>query len=401
MCRISGRSSARSGASRRWRCAARARMCCRSRPSSAWRLPSRISSVLPSPMPAMRRHSTNPKPPLPSMPSSAASDSARAVPGIEDVRAAAGRLAGRAVPTPLLESPMVNARLGGRLLVKAETLQRTGSFKFRGAYNTIVQLDAAARRAGVVAYSSGNHAQGVAAAAQLLGIPATIVMPADAPAIKIANTRGYGAEVVLYDRYREVREEVGGKIARERGATIVAPYDDARVIAGQGTAGLEIAAQAKALGAELDAVIVCCGGGGLTAGCATAIAAESPDTEVFIVEPEGFDDTRRSLIAGERVSNDPGARSICDALLAPTPGVLTFAINRRLVTAGYAVSDVEVRRAMATAFSDLKLVVEPGGAAALTAVLSGKFPIAGKTVAVTASGGNVDRETFAAALAQT
>jgi threonine dehydratase len=206
---------------------------------------------------------------------------------------------------------------------------------------------------------------------------------------------------VLYDRYKEIREEVGGKIARERGAIIVAPYDDARVIAGQGTCGLEIAAQAKALGAELDAVIVCCGGGGLTAGCATAIASESPDTEIYISEPEGFDDTRRSLIAGERQSNDPNARSICDALLAPTPGVLTFAINRRLVTAGFAVSDAEVRRAMATAFADLKLVVEPGGAAALTAVLAGKVSIKGRTIAVTASGGNVDREAFAAALART
>jgi threonine dehydratase len=335
------------------------------------------------------------------MPSSSRSSAdPPALPTIDDIRAAAQRLAGQAVVTPLVESPALNKRLGGRLLVKAETLQRTGSFKFRGAYNALVQLDERQRRAGVVTYSSGNHAQGVAAAAELLGIPATIVMPADAPAIKIANTKSYGAEVVLYDRYKESREAVGGKIAGARGATIVAPYDEPKVIAGQGTAGLEIAAQAKALGAELDAVIVCCGGGGLTAGCATAIASESPDTEIYIAEPEGFDDTRRSLIAGERRSNDPNARSICDALLAPTPGVLTFAINRRLVTAGYAVSDAEVRRAMATAFADLKLVVEPGGAAALAAVLSGKFAIEGKTVAVTASGGNVDRETFAAALAQ-
>jgi threonine dehydratase len=336
------------------------------------------------------------------MPSSSPSSAEpRELPTIDDIRAAAERLRGKAVLTPLLESPALNKRLGGRLLVKAETLQRTGSFKFRGAYNALVQFDERQRRGGVVTYSSGNHAQGVAAAAALLGIPATIVMPADAPAIKIANTKSYGAEVVLYDRYKEIREEVGGKIARERDATLVAPYDDARVIAGQGTAGLEIAAQAKAMGAELDAVIVCCGGGGLTAGCATAIASESPDTEVYIAEPEGFDDTRRSLMAGERVSNDPGARSICDALLAPTPGMLTFAINRRLVTAGFAVSDVEVRRAIAAAFSDLKLVVEPGGAVALTAVLSGKIAIAGKTIAVTATGGNVDRETFAAALAQT
>jgi threonine dehydratase len=324
----------------------------------------------------------------------------RALPTIDDIRAAAERIRGKAVLTPLLESPALNARIGGRLLVKAETLQRTGSFKFRGAYNTLVQFDARQRKSGVVTYSSGNHAQGVAAAAQLLGIPAIIVMPADAPAIKIANTKGYGAEVVLYDRYKEIREDVGGAIARERGATIVAPYDEPQVIAGQGTAGLEIAAQARALGATLDAAIVCCGGGGLTAGCATALAAESPSTAVFIAEPEGFDDTRRSLIAGERVSNDPKARSICDALLAPTPGVLTFAINRRLLKGGFAVSDAEVRRAMAIAFADLKLVVEPGGAAALAAVLSGKFPIGGKTVAVTASGGNVDRETFATALAQ-
>jgi threonine dehydratase len=334
------------------------------------------------------------------MPSSSRSSTdPRDLPTIDDIRAAAERLRGQAVLTPLLESPALNKRLGGRLLVKAEPLQRTGSFKFRGAYNALVQFDERQRRAGVVTYSSGNHAQGIAAAAALLGIPATIVMPADAPAIKIANTKAYGAEVVLYDRYKESREDVGGKIADARGATIVAPYDEPRVIAGQGTAGLEIAAQAKALDAELDAVIVCCGGGGLTAGCATAIASESPDTEIYIAEPEGFDDTRRSLIAGERQSNDPQARSICDALLAPTPGVLTFEINRRLVTAGYAVSDAEVRRAMATAFAELKLVVEPGGAAALAAVLSGKFAIDGKTVAVTASGGNVDRETFAAALA--
>jgi threonine dehydratase len=334
------------------------------------------------------------------MPSSAVSDANRPLPTIDDVRAAAERIKGKAVLTPLLESPPLNARLGGRLLVKAEALQRTGSFKFRGAYNTLVQFDERQRRGGVVTYSSGNHAQGVAAAAQMLGIPATIVMPADAPQIKIANTKGYGAEVVLYDRYKESREDVGAKIARERGATIVAPYDEPQVIAGQGTAGLEIAAQAKALGATLDAVITCCGGGGLTAGIALAISAESPGTPIYTAEPEGFDDTRRSLASGERVSNDPAARSICDALLAPTPGVLTFAINKRLLKAGFAVSDVEVRRAMATAFNDLKLVVEPGGAAALAAVLSGKFPLAGKTVAVTASGGNVDRETFAAALAQ-
>ena len=335
------------------------------------------------------------------MPSSSPSSAeTRAHPTIDDIHAAAERIKGKAVLTPLLESPALNAKLGGRLFVKAEPLQRTGSFKFRGAYNTLVQLDERQRRAGVVTYSSGNHAQGVAAAAQLLGIPATIAMPKDAPAIKIANTRGYGAEVVLFDRYTENREEVGRRIASERGAVIVAPYDEPQVIAGQGTAGLEIAQQARAMGAALDAVIVCTGGGGLTAGIAIAIAAESPGTAVYASEPADFDDTRRSLLAGERVSNDPKARSICDALLVPTPGALTFAINKRLVKGGFAVTDSEAMRAMATAFDTLKLVVEPGGAVALAAVLSGKYSIAGKTVAVTASGGNVDRETYIAALKQ-
>ena len=327
------------------------------------------------------------------MPSSAASE-----PTIDEIRAAARRLAGRAVLTPLLESPPLNARLGGRLLIKAEILQRTGSFKFRGAYNTLAQLGAA-ERAGVVAYSSGNHAQGVAAAAQLLGLPALIVMPADAPAIKVANTRGYGAEVVLYDRYRESREEIGGRIAAERGATLVPPFDDYRVIAGQGTAGLEIAAQARALGATLDAVVIPCSGGGLAAGCAVALAAESPGTEVYAAEPAGFDDLRRSLAQGQRVGNAPGAKSICDSLLVQMPGELTFPINRRLLKESLPVSDDEVLAAMATAFADLKLVVEPGGAAALAAALSGKLEVKGRTVAVIASGGNVDPATFARALA--
>ncbi len=322
------------------------------------------------------------------------------IPGIAEIRAAAQRLRGEAVLTPLLESPVVNARLGGRLLVKAEPLQRTGSFKFRGAYNTLLQLDAAQRRAGVVAYSSGNHAQGVAAAAKRLAIPATIVMPGDAPAIKIANTRGYGAEIVLYDRYREDREGIARGIAAQRGAVIIPPYDHPQIIAGQGTIGLEIAAQAAAAGIRLDAVVVNCGGGGLIAGCALALAEESPGTPVYAAEPLGFDDTRRSLAAGERLGNEPGARSFCDALQAPMPGELTFAINRRLLAGGFAVGDDEVGHAMAVAFADYKLVVEPGGAVALASVLSGKLAIAGKAVAVVASGGNVDRETFATALAR-
>jgi len=305
---------------------------------------------------------------------------------------------GRVVTTPLLESPLLSARLGGRLLVKAETLQRTGSFKLRGALNAMLPLDQSQRRAGVVAYSSGNHAQGVAAAAQMLGIPAVIVMPADAPAIKIDNTRAYGAEIVLYDRRQESREAIGRRIAEERGAALIPPYDDARIIAGQGTVGLELAVQAKRLGAALDAVVVPVGGGGLIAGCALALAAESPKTEVYGAEPAGFDDLRRSLAAGERRSNDEAARSICDALQAPMPGEITFAIHRRLLAGSLAVSDDDVLAAMATAFAELKLVIEPGGAAALAAVLAGKLAIEGRTVAVVASGGNVDRMLFMRAL---
>jgi threonine dehydratase len=322
------------------------------------------------------------------------------LPTFTDIEAAAARLAGWAVPTPLLNAPALDARIGGRILLKAETLQRTGSFKFRGAYNRISQIPEAERPAGVVSYSSGNHAQGVAAAAALLGVPATIVMPEDAPAIKLANTRDYGAEVVLYDRFTEVREEIGAQLAARRGATIVRPYDDPAIIAGQGTCGLEIARQAAAQDARLDALLVCCGGGGLTAGCALALAELSPETAVYTVEPEGFDDTARSLAAGVRVANDPAARSFCDALLAPTPGELTFAVNRRLVAGGLAVSDTEVAAAMAYAFKTLKLVVEPGGAVALAALLAGRFDARGKTVALTLSGGNVDPEAYRRVLAE-
>jgi threonine dehydratase len=299
-----------------------------------------------------------------------------------------------AVITPLIESSALNKRIGGRILIKPENLQRTGSFKFRGAYNKLSQLPEAARGAGVAAYSSGNHAQGVAAAAALLGLPATIVMPADAPRIKIENTRGYGAEVVLYDRYHEVRDEVAAEIVAERGATLVRPYDDPDIIAGQGTCGLEIAQQAAALGAKLDAVLVCCGGGGLVSGTALALAELTPSTAVYSVEPKSFDDTARSLAAGERLRNDPAARSICDALLAPTPGELTFALNKQLLAGGLVVSDEEAAAAMAYAFRELKLVIEPGGAVALAALLAGRIEAAGKVVALTLSGGNVDAESY-------
>jgi threonine dehydratase len=317
---------------------------------------------------------------------------------LADVEAAAVRLAGQATLTPLLPVPALEASLGAHVLVKPEVLQRTGSFKFRGAFNKLSQLTGEQRRRGVVAFSSGNHAQGVAAAAQLLGAPAIIVMPADAPAIKVANTRGYGAEVVLYDRHREDREAIARSLVEQRGMTLVPPYDDPAIIAGQGTVGLEIARQAAALGVSLDLALTCCGGGGLTAGTAVALKALSPATAIHAVEPADFDDTGRSLRGGVRVSNAPGGKSFCDALLSPMPGVITFPLNRALLAGGLSVSDEEVAAAMAFAFRTLKLVVEPGGAVALAAVLSGKLPVRGKSVAVILSGGNVDWSTFREAL---
>ncbi len=321
-----------------------------------------------------------------------------ALPVFEDVVAAAKRLEGFAVKTPLLEAPLLNAKLGGRLLLKAEPLQRTGSFKFRGAYNAISQIPADKRKNGVVAFSSGNHAQGVAAAAQMLGMPAWIIMPEDAPAIKIARTKAFGATVVPYDRYTQDREKMGLELQAKYGATLVKPYDDPNIIAGQGTIGLEIAQQCQALGITPDAVVVCCGGGGLVSGTALALSGALPGVPVYSAEPVGFDDTKRSLEAGTRIKNDPNARSICDALLAPTPGEMTFALNSKLLKGGFAVTDEEVKRAMATLFQEFKLVAEPGGAVAATAVLAGKLPIKGKTVVAVVSGGNVDPATFVDAL---
>jgi threonine dehydratase len=321
-------------------------------------------------------------------------DAADSVPTLADVEAAAERLRGVAVRTPLFESDVLNQRAGGRVLLKPECLQRTGSFKLRGAYNAIRQTEAAA----VVAYSSGNHAQGVAAAARLLGKAATIVMPADAPAIKIASTRAHGAEVRLYDRQAESREAIGSEIAARSGAALIRPYDDPRIIAGQGTAGLEIAEQAGERKMRIDLALAPCGGGGLIAGCALALRQAFPEIAVYAVEPAGLDDTGRSLAAGERVPNAPGATSICDALLAPMPGELTFALNRRLLAGGLAVSDDEVRSAIAFAFRHLKLVVEPGGAVALAAVLANRLPLEGRTAVVVLSGGNVDPGLFAAAI---
>jgi threonine dehydratase len=322
------------------------------------------------------------------------------LPGIAEIEAAAARLAGVVRRTPLLADTPLDETTGGKLLFKAECLQRTGSFKLRGAYNRLVQLDARERRAGVVAFSSGNHAQGVAAAARMLGIPATIVMPSDAPAIKLANTRALGAEVVHYDRIAGDREAIARRLVSERGATLVPAYDDPHVVAGQGTAGLELMQQAAELGLVPDQVLVPTSGGGLTAGTAVAVRALAPAAAVYGVEPEAFDDTRRSLAAGRLLRNPPEARSICDALQSSPPGTLTFAINRELLAGILTVSDAEVEAAMARAFRDLKLVVEPGGAVALAAALAGRIPLAGRTTAIVLSGGNVDPATFAAALAR-
>lgn len=321
-----------------------------------------------------------------------------ALPDFDDVQAAAGRLAGIARRTPLLSGTPLDELTGGRVLLKLESLQRTGSFKIRGAYNRLVQLDDRGRRAGVVAFSSGNHAQGVAAASRMLGIHAAIVMPADAPRAKLEGTRALQAEVILYDRERESREQIAARLAAERGATLVPAFDDPHIIAGQGTVGLELMQQAGAENLTPDQVLIGCSGGGLVSGSALAIRAMSPTTEVLCVEPEGFDDTRRSLAAGHRMANAPGARSICDALMSPSPGVLNFALMRDLLAGGVAVSDAEVLNAMAWGFRHLRLVIEPGGAVALAAVLAGKLPLRGRTTAIVITGGNVDPATFVAAL---
>ncbi len=332
-------------------------------------------------------------------PASAASPAPAPAPDFAAIETAATRLAGHAVITPLLEYHELNAHVGGRVLVKAETLQRTGSFKFRGAFNKLSRLAAQQPRPrGVVAYSSGNHAQGVAMAARLTGFPAVIVMPADSPVIKVERTRASGAEIVQYDRFGESREAIAERIARERDAVLVRPYDDPDIIAGQGTVGLEIVHQARAVDATPDAVIVPCSGGGLAAGIGLAMTRLLAGIRLYTAEPAGFDDMARSLAAGRRLRNEPGSRSICDSLMAAEPGELTFPINARLAAGGYAVSDAEVTAAMAYAFRELKLVVEPGGAAALAALLAGRHDGRGRTTVVVCSGGNVDPRTYCAAV---
>jgi len=319
-------------------------------------------------------------------------------PTIDDVRASAERLAGVARITPLLEAPQLNAIAGRRVLVKAECLQRTGSFKFRGAWSRLSLLSPDELAQGVVAFSSGNHAQAVAHSAQLHETPAVIIMPKDAPRAKIEATRGYGAEVILYDRENESREEIGASLSAERGLTLVKPYDDRYVISGQGTIGLEVAKQASEMGVEQADFITCCSGGGLSAGIALAIEADVPNLRVRPAEPEDFDDFGRSLIAGEKVTNARMSGSIQDAILTPTPGDMTFPIGQRLFGPGFAVSDDEALRALALAWRWLRIVVEPGGAAALAAALFRPDQIEGDAVIVTASGGNVDRTIFDQAL---
>jgi threonine dehydratase len=323
----------------------------------------------------------------------------KTLPVFEDIVKARIRIAGKALVTPLLESPVINTRSGGRVLLKAESLQKTGSFKFRGASHFIARLDEQTRKQGVVAYSSGNHAQAVSAAAQQAGVPAVIVMPEDAPRVKIEGTRFYGAQIVFYNRLTQSREEIAATIAEESAAVLLPPYDHPFTMAGQGTVGLELVEQAAALDEALDAVLIPCSGGGLAAGCSIAMKAQSPHTAIYCVEPTGFDDTARSLAAGRRVFiEEPGGATICDALMLPTPGELTFPVLLANLQGGLVVTDTEVQQAMAIAFHHLKLVLEPGGAVALAAVLSGKLDCRGKTVGVVLSGGNVDTGMFCAAL---
>ena len=312
-----------------------------------------------------------------------------------DVEAAARRIAGHAAPTPLLESQALNERLGGRVLLKLETLQRVGAFKFRGAYNRLVQLEGEQKKAGVVAFSSGNHAQGVALAARLLGMPAIIVMPADAPAIKIAATKGYGAEVRLFDRLTESREAISAEIAASRGAVVVPAFDDPHIAAGQGTVGLELLAQARAVGADLDILVSPVGGGGLMAGISLVMKELSPKTELWAAEPSAYNDLAQSLASGERVTIKPSIRTLCDALESPSTGDITWPILQANLTGAVGLTDPEVAEALRYAFQTLKLVIEPGGSVGLAALLTGKLDAKGKTVGVVVSGGNVDPGLFA------
>ncbi|MHA6264511.1 threonine ammonia-lyase [Arenibacterium sp. CAU 1754] len=317
---------------------------------------------------------------------------------LEMIEAAAARLEGHARRTPLLSSPFLDEIAGRQVLVKPECLQHTGSFKFRGAWSALSALDPEVRARGVIAFSSGNHAQGVAMAAARHGTSAVIVMPSDAPKLKIANTRALGAEVILYDRATEDRDEIGAKLAADRGLTLIKPYDEPLVIAGQASVGLEIAEQATKEGVTAGDVLVCCGGGGLTAGIALALESRAPDMRVRPVEPEGFDDVARSLSSGGIERNARMTGSLCDAIVTPQPGKLTFPIMQRLCGPGLAVTDDEALQAMALAFLRLKIVLEPGGAVGLAAALFHGDQVEGEAVIAVASGGNVDSAVFRMAL---
>ncbi|WP_294612864.1 threonine ammonia-lyase [uncultured Roseovarius sp.] len=314
------------------------------------------------------------------------------------IRSAAARLKGHARRTPLLSSPFLDEIAGRRVFVKPECLQHTGSFKYRGARSAVSALDPTARAQGVIAFSSGNHAQGVALAAREHGVPAVIIMPGDSPRMKIDNTRALGAEVVLYDRAAEDRDAIGERLADERGLTLIRPYDEPQVIAGQGTTGLEIAEDAAALGVTQADVLVCCGGGGLTSGIALALEADAPGLRARPCEPQGFDDVTRSLASGRIERNARMSGSLCDAIVTPQPGEITFPIMARLCGPGLVVTDDQCLQAMALAWSRLKVVAEPGGAAALAAALFHADQIEGDAVFATISGGNVDAEVFQTAL---
>ena len=318
----------------------------------------------------------------------------------ELVEDAAERLQGLAVRTPLLESVQLNEALGLRVLFKAECLQRTGSFKFRGAYTKLSRLPMDRRAAGIVAFSSGNHAQGVAAAARLLGIEATILMPSDAPSIKIDNTRALGADVVFFERHKDDRRALAEQKAEETGATIVPPFDDVDVITGQGTIGLEIAHQASYMNVSVDDILCPVGGGGLLSGLSVAVKARSPLTRIWCAEPENYDDVIQSIDADRIVSVSTGNPTICDAIATPQPGHITFDIIRKHVSGGYSVTDHEVMGAMSVLFDRMKLVAEPGGSVAFAALLNQREKFAGKTVVVVISGGNVDRGEYSRILAE-
>ena len=307
------------------------------------------------------------------------------------------RLEGVVVRTPLLESSAINTKLQGRILFKTEALQRTGSFKFRGAYNKISQL-AEQDVQGVVAYSSGNHAQGVALAASIFDMRAIIVMPADSPAIKINNTKALGGEVVLYDRHNESREEIGAALAKEHQLALVKPYDDEDIIAGQGTIGIETAQQLQILGLVPETLIAPCGGGGLISGTSIALHQSFAQTRILVAEPEGYDDAARSLREAKRLSNTSNTPSICDAIVTPMVGELTFPIMHKHVDAGIAVSEEFVLKAMAMCMKDLKVAIEPGGCVGLAALLAGLVPTKDKVTVVVLSGGNVDPQILARAL---